>query len=131
MNQKIRFQGKEYNSIEELPPEAKQTFEKLTKILDDQDQNGIPDYFEGKADFIAVLKNVFHSKTPNTTSITKTEINIEKPQTIDVFTSESSPYTNPLHEKIATSSAQSTILFFLGVFLTALVMGAIFLFFLK
>lgn len=128
---KINFRGKEYNSIEELPPEARQAFEKLTKVLDDKDQNGVPDFFEGKAGVGDLLKNVFHSTTSHDTGIIKTEINIENPQNIDVFTSESSPYKNLLHEKIATSSTRSTFLFFVGVLVSLFTLGVIVLFLFK
>ena len=60
MNTKISFQGKEYNSFEELPPEAKKAFEKLNKVLGDKDQNGVPDIFEGKAGFMETFKNIYH-----------------------------------------------------------------------
>lgn len=129
MTPKFTFQGKEYNSIEELPPELRKAFEKLTKVFDDKDQNGVPDFLEGKAGFTDVFKNIYHAKGSNLANVITTETNIDMPSNIDVFTLDSSPYKNPLHEKIASSSTQSTLLFFLGVLFTALVLGGVFLFF--
>lgn len=47
MNTKITFNGREYDSIEELPPEARQAYQQLQSAFADQDRNGIPDIFEG------------------------------------------------------------------------------------
>ncbi len=128
MNQKITFQGKEYNSIAELPPEAKQAFEKLTKVFDDKDQNGIPDFLEGKANFVDMFKNIYNAKASNVISITNTETNIENSQAPNT----SAPQINNLNSfqgKSPTNSSQSSLLFFLGVLLTVLVLGGAFLFF--
>lgn len=38
--------GREYNSIEDLPPEARAKYEQAMGILD-KDQNGMPDFLEG------------------------------------------------------------------------------------
>jgi hypothetical protein len=43
MENKINYDGKEYNSIEDLPPEAR-------KIFDDKDSDGVPDIFDGLMD---------------------------------------------------------------------------------
>ncbi len=130
MNTKISFQGKEYNSFEELPPEAKKAFEKLNKVLGDKDQNGVPDIFEGKAGFMETFKNIYNNSQNSTSiDINSTDTSIQNSSKLDIFNSSTSPYKNPLHEKIANSSTQSTLLFFVGVFFTALILLGAFLFF--
>ena len=42
---KITINGKEYHSIEELPPEAREIYQKTIGRLD-KDGNGIPDFLE-------------------------------------------------------------------------------------
>jgi hypothetical protein len=43
MESKISYNGKEYNSIEDLPPEAR-------KIFEDKNSDGVPDIFDGLMD---------------------------------------------------------------------------------
>jgi hypothetical protein len=43
----IIFNGKTYNSIEEMPPEARLAYEQVAHIMVDKDGNGIPDFLEG------------------------------------------------------------------------------------
>lgn len=43
----INFNGKTYNSIEEMPANERQAFEKLSSLLVDANGNGIPDLLEG------------------------------------------------------------------------------------
>jgi hypothetical protein len=50
MSSKIIFNGKEYNSLEEMPADARQAYESMMGIFADKDQNGIPDILEGKGD---------------------------------------------------------------------------------
>ncbi len=45
--QKITFNGKEYNTLDEMPPAERQAYEQLMAIFVDKDQNGIPDFLEG------------------------------------------------------------------------------------
>lgn len=49
----IFFNGKTYNSLEEMPPEARQAFEQLTNMFVDKNGNGIPDFLEGD-----IVKNI-------------------------------------------------------------------------
>ena len=49
----IVFNGKTYNSLEEMPPMERQAYEQMANILVDKNGNGIPDLFEGD-----VAKNV-------------------------------------------------------------------------
>ena len=42
---KISFNGHEYNSPEEMPPEVRQLYQMMTSMLADKDQDGMPDIF--------------------------------------------------------------------------------------
>lgn len=42
----IVVNGKTYNSLDEMPPEMRLSYEQALKILGDKDQNGVPDAFE-------------------------------------------------------------------------------------
>ncbi len=43
----IIFNGQVYNSLEEMPAEARQAYEQAMSILADRNQNGVPDILEG------------------------------------------------------------------------------------
>jgi len=43
----LTFNGKTYNSIEEMPANERQAFEKVSALLADKNGNGIPDFLEG------------------------------------------------------------------------------------
>jgi hypothetical protein len=43
----IQFNGKTYNSLEEMPAIERQAFEQLSAIFVDKNGNGIPDFMEG------------------------------------------------------------------------------------
>ncbi len=43
---KIRFEGREYDTPEQMTPEARARYEKAAKMLPDRDSNGIPDLLE-------------------------------------------------------------------------------------
>jgi len=45
---KINFNGKEYSSVDEMPPNTRQAYDALAKTFADNDHNGMPDIFEGK-----------------------------------------------------------------------------------
>jgi hypothetical protein len=47
MGIQIHFNGKTYNSIEEMPPEARQAYEQALALLADQNANGLPDFVDG------------------------------------------------------------------------------------
>ncbi len=61
---KITFNGKTYNSVEEMPANERQAFEKISQMFVDKNGNGIPDLLEGD-----VVKNVLtaHSTHANVT----------------------------------------------------------------
>ena len=56
----IIFNGKTYNSLEEMPANERQAFEQMQKIFVDANGNGIPDFMEGD-----VAKNVVTALTGN------------------------------------------------------------------
>ena len=43
----IIFNGKTYNSLEEMPANERQAFEQMQQIFVDANGNGIPDFMEG------------------------------------------------------------------------------------
>ncbi len=43
----IIFNGKTYNSLEEMPANERQTYEQIANMLVDKNGNGIPDFLEG------------------------------------------------------------------------------------
>jgi hypothetical protein len=45
---KIEINGKTYENPDEVPPELRDTYQKMLEILNDADGNGIPDFLEGK-----------------------------------------------------------------------------------
>ena len=49
----IIFNGKSYNSIEEMPASEREAYESMFKIFQDANGNGIPDFLEGD-----IAKNV-------------------------------------------------------------------------
>jgi hypothetical protein len=49
MKQLINFNGRMYNSVEEMPPDIRRAYEQVMGIFSDKDQNGVPDAFEGIA----------------------------------------------------------------------------------
>jgi hypothetical protein len=55
MQSKIIFNGKEYNSVEDMPTDARQAYESMMGIFADKDQNGIPDIMEGKGEVNAQM----------------------------------------------------------------------------
>jgi hypothetical protein len=46
---KINFNGQEYDSPEDMPPEVRQLYQMMTNMLADNDQDGMPDIFAGGA----------------------------------------------------------------------------------
>lgn len=60
---KISIAGKTYNSIDEVPPELRETYQQMLQVLGDKDGDGLPDIFQGNifnlnAEKIAKLKEV-------------------------------------------------------------------------
>jgi hypothetical protein len=50
METHITINGREYSSVDEMPPEVRAEYQRVMKVLADRDGNNIPDIFEGKAD---------------------------------------------------------------------------------
>lgn len=48
---RIIFNGREYASLEQMPPEVRRAHERLFASLPDRDGNGIPDLLEGDGGF--------------------------------------------------------------------------------
>lgn len=53
----IHFNGKTYNSLEEMPPDMRQAYLTFTNMMVDKDGNGIPDILEG--DIIKNITNIY------------------------------------------------------------------------
>lgn len=47
MQENILFNGKTYRSVEDMPPDVRQAYESVMQVLEDKNQNGLPDLFEG------------------------------------------------------------------------------------
>ena len=47
MNQKINFNGKSYDSINDMPPDVRQAYQQVMGIFADNNKDGIPDIFQG------------------------------------------------------------------------------------
>ena len=58
----IIFNGKSYNSVEEMPAQERQAFEQMQQIFVDANGNGIPDFMEGD-----MFKNVMAAASNNVT----------------------------------------------------------------
>ncbi len=56
----IVFNGKTYNSLEEMPANERQAFEHLSNMFVDKNGNGIPDFLEGD-----MVRNVMTAITSN------------------------------------------------------------------
>jgi len=54
----ISFNGKTYNSLEEMPVNERQAYEQIANMLVDKNGNGIPDFLEGD-----MVKNVITAFT--------------------------------------------------------------------
>lgn len=55
----IHFNGKTYNSIEEMPANERQAYEGMFQIFKDENGNGIPDFLEG--DMVTNVRTAFSS----------------------------------------------------------------------
>ena len=60
----IIFNGKSYNSLEEMAPNEKQAYEQMMEIFVDANGNGVPDFLEGD-----IVQNVLRQYT--------TRVNVE------------------------------------------------------
>lgn len=53
----INFNGKTYNSLEEIPERERQAYQQLTDMFVDKNGNGIPDFLEG--DIVKNISNIY------------------------------------------------------------------------
>jgi hypothetical protein len=44
----VSINGKTYENPDDVPPEAREAYQKALEILHDEDHNGVPDFLEGK-----------------------------------------------------------------------------------
>jgi hypothetical protein len=111
-NMKIIVDGKEFNGLEGLPPEARAKYEAAMSKLD-ANQNGIPDFVEGMLG------------TPNQTTSSSTAFQVETPR--------SSPPV-PANPTITPDTSNGLMLALAGlfvVFLCAIAVGGVWYFFLR
>ena len=66
----IIFNGKTYNRLEDMPPEARQAYEQALGMLADKNQNGVPDALEGITNLTQALTHL-----PGVSSTTRIKIN--------------------------------------------------------
>ena len=67
MDQKIIFNGKTYNSLEEMPPGVRQAYEAIMNVLGDKNKNGVPDLLENLPD--GALRQTFNVQVNRPTII--------------------------------------------------------------
>ncbi|MBX3036314.1 MAG: hypothetical protein KF758_05310 [Anaerolineales bacterium] len=53
----IHFNGKTYNSLEEMPLEMRQAYQQIADMMIDKNGNGIPDFLEG--DIVKNISNIY------------------------------------------------------------------------
>ena len=44
MSQRIVFNGKTYDSLDEMPPKERKAYEAISAVFADKDANGVPDH---------------------------------------------------------------------------------------
>ena len=54
MSAKFVVNGKEYERIEDMPPELRSVYQSVSGMLVDADHNGIPDILEGKGSQVRI-----------------------------------------------------------------------------
>ena len=59
---RIVYDGKAYGSVDELPPEARQTYEEAMQKLGDADHDGTPDVFRGREGLGEIRKTIVVSR---------------------------------------------------------------------
>jgi hypothetical protein len=55
MSGKIMVNGKEYDSVDDMPAEVRSVYQSMSGMLADADHNGVPDILEGKGNPAAVV----------------------------------------------------------------------------
>jgi len=91
VTKKIVVGGKEYTSVEEMPPDVRALYEKAMSLLTDKDANGVPDILDGKPGAIASLAALALKGLASGGSTTITiSTNVKSSQALD-STAESAP----------------------------------------
>lgn len=67
MDQKITFNGKTFNSVEEMTAEERRAYEAIMNVLGDKNQNGVPDILENLRGGVA--GQPFNVQMSNTTIV--------------------------------------------------------------
>ncbi len=75
----INFNGKTYNSLDEMPANERQAYEHLQKIFVDANGNGIPDFMEG--DVASKIITAFSTNVVDFNGQTYNNINDLPPET--------------------------------------------------
>ena len=62
---RFTFNGVEYDNVEEMPPDARRAFERVSGLLEDTDGDGIPDIVQNEGE-----KTVIHQATYTVNGVT-------------------------------------------------------------
>lgn len=116
---KILIAGKEYSSIEEVPPELRDTYQQMLQVLGDNDGDGLPDIFQGNIfnlnrEKLAQLKGVVQKLKANPLEI-KAALD-HAPQ--------ASPQANA-HFQAKNSRSSGTAIFIMGVIFVGFILMAV------
>jgi hypothetical protein len=68
MNNPITFNGKTYNSLDEMPPDVRAQYSAISGIFADKNQNGVPDIMENLMSTSTVIQTgtiIYDGKTYN------------------------------------------------------------------
>jgi len=117
---KLFIQGKEYKSLEEVPPELRALYQQVQELMKDGDGDGLPDLFDGK---------IWKLNTAKLGKI-KQAAQLLQGQGTDVRTAFQAPPSSPVQvAPTPTTHSSNTALFIIGVVLVAFVLlgAAIFL----
>ncbi|MFN3491361.1 MAG: hypothetical protein ACK40V_03985 [Anaerolineales bacterium] len=53
----ILFNGRTYNSLEEMPPKMRQAHQQIANLMIDKNDNGIPNFWQG--DIVKNISNIY------------------------------------------------------------------------
>ena len=73
MNNQITINGREYSSVEEMPPDVRKEYERAMSLLADRDGNGVPDVFEGQLNSSASVTTTGAAKDFTSTVVTSSQ----------------------------------------------------------
>lgn len=105
---KIRFNGQEYDSAEEMPPEVRKLFEMATGMLADNDKDGTPDIFQSLTTNMTTLTGatqyVINGKTYAGLEVMPPEVRKQYQQLIQHVDANSDGVPDMLEGGVITSS---------------------------